>query len=255
MIAVKSLVTGFKVRKQTQILLNSTSFEVQKGELWAVVGRNGSGKSTLLSTLIGLHPPLGGEIRIQGKLLRDYSTSALAQVLALVTTERIRLAYLNVFELVALGRHPYTSFLGKLTPKDEEIVNEAIFEAGIKELEHKNIAQLSDGEHQKVMIARALAQKTPVLVLDEPTAHLDLVNRVEVFRLLRKMSREQGKTILLSTHELGAALQIADKLILLDGQGKAYILPPEELKHSGHIGRTFAKEGIDFDPLTGSFKI
>ena len=178
-----------------------------------------------------------------------------ARSLAVVTTERFRLSYFRVEDVVALGRYPHTNYFGNLKENDKGIIQTAIELTNIKHLIHKPLAQLSDGEYQKVMIARALAQDTPLLLLDEPTAHLDLVNRITIFQLLKKLSRENNKAILCTTHEVELALQIADKIVLLTGEKYAHIGTAHELVEQGHIKNAYAAEGISFDSKSGRFNV
>ncbi len=239
MLKAESLLVGFRKSTGDKVLLKDLSFEVQPGTLCCIIGRNGTGKTTLLRSIIGLHPLLGGSVHLDLQLLKGYSSNQLARKLAIVTTERIKLGYLKVSELVALGRHPYTGFWGYLSAKDKDAIDHALEQAGIKNCKDKTVDKLSDGEHQKVMIARALAQETDLLFLDEPTAHLDLVNRVSVFRLLKKLCKEHGKTVVLSTHELDLGMEVADQIIMLDGEGKTYVDTPEKIKAAGLIDRIF----------------
>ncbi|NTV46619.1 MAG: ABC transporter ATP-binding protein, partial [Chlorobiales bacterium] len=190
----------------------------------------------------------------------------IARFMSIVLTERILVGNLSVYALVALGRYPYTGWLGKLSAEDEAIVREAIEVTGVQEFADRHVSELSDGERQKVMIARALAQDTPIILLDEPTAHLDLPNRIEIVRLLRRLSREKEKAILMSTHELDLALQAADKIWLMQQnkgnlangyEGKSTMLTgiPEDLVLSGEFEAVFRQGGFEFDRHTGSFKI
>jgi len=238
MLTVRSLSVGFK-QQQLKTLVKALSFEVLPGSLWAIIGRNGVGKTTLLKSITGLQPPLAGEIMLEGTPIQDIPTNQRARKMAIVTTERINLGYLTVKELVALGRHPYTGFWGYLNPEDKKAVDRAIAVTEIQALQNKTIDKLSDGEHQKVMIARALAQETPILFLDEPTAHLDLVNRIGVFDLLKRLSTEYGRTVVFCSHELDLALKTANQIVLLDGSQEALIGTPEELRAAGHFERVF----------------
>lgn len=234
------LQVGFRKKDKEVTLIKKLNFDVQPTQIWAIIGRNGTGKTTLLRSIIGLHPLLNGEVLVDDKPIKDHSANEIARKLAIVTTERINLGYLSVKELVALGRHPYTGFWGYLTKQDHEAVEAAIELTGVQHLTHKSVDQLSDGEHQKVMITRALAQQTDLLFLDEPTAHLDMVNRIGVFRLIKKLCKNHQKTILLSTHELDLALEVADKIILLQSdKDKAIVDTPEGIKSKGYIDQIF----------------
>lgn len=259
MLKITNLQTGFQHKHSPIILLESINFQVEKGELCIILGRNGTGKTTLLRTIAGLHSALNGNAEISSSsplptVIRAEGLTG-AQSLAVVTTERFRLSYFRVEDVVALGRYPHTNYFGNLKENDKKIIQNAIELTNIKHLIHKPLAQLSDGEYQKVMIARALAQDTPLLLLDEPTAHLDLVNRIAIFQLLKKLSRENKKAVLCTTHEVELALQIADKIVLLTGKKHAHIGTPTQLVEQGHIENAYAAEGISFDPELGRFQI
>lgn len=223
------------------------------GELVALIGVNGSGKSTLLRTLSGLHKPISGTIHCGDRELGQLSARERAQLMAVVLTGRPQAGLLDVRTLVALGRQPWTGVLGKLTPADEQVVEQAMERCGIGNFGERALEALSDGERQQVMIARALAQDTPVLLLDEPTAFLDLVNRVKVMRLLQRIARELGRSVLLSTHDLRSALDLADRIVLVH-QGRMWSGTPEEAVGSGVLARAFQSEGLTFDASTGSLR-
>ena len=253
MLSTKSLSAGFFNKKGNILLVEKLDMEVSPGSLCVIIGRNGTGKTTLIRTISGLHPALKGEVMLAGKPLSTFSSQERAKKMAMVNTARFELGFFTVADLVALGRHPYTGFMGYLDDEDRQIVDEAISSVGIEMLRNKSMNQLSDGEHQKVMIARALAQSTPLLLLDEPTAHLDLINRIDVFQLLKKLCKEKEVTILLSTHELESALSIADQLVVLGGKGKAIVDTPKNLVDSGALEKIFAHEAIRFDRDSGRF--
>lgn len=207
--------------------LNATIFG---GELTCLVGVNGVGKSTLLRTLAGLQPPLAGNINYQ---FSDISKKELSRIIGVVLTEKITAADLSVTDLVGMGRSPYTNFWGQLTAKDRQIVREAIGQVGITELANRHVHTLSDGERQKVMLAKVLAQQTPVIFLDEPTAFLDYPSKAEIMNLLRTLSRETGKAIFLSSHDLELVCKTADKLWLLDKSRGLLVGSPDELQENG----------------------
>ena len=192
---------------------------------------------------------------IEGKEISEFNDKQLSHVISVVLTEKPDIRNMTVEELVGLGRSPYTGFWGTLTQEDKKVVNHSIHLVGIDELQDRMIQTLSDGERQKVMIAKALAQETPVIYLDEPTAFLDYPSKVEMMQLLFKLSRETDKTIFLSTHDLELALQIADKLWLMDKQKGVRIGAPEDLSLDGSLGSFFARKGIVFDPEIGLFRV
>lgn len=245
---------GYHLSKgQTRKIASSLHLNLWQGELVCLLGPNGAGKSTLMRTLAGLQPPLEGHISITNLPLSDLKPQDLARKLSMVLTERVEAGNLTVYELVALGRYPYTSWLGTLTTKDVTKVYEAMDVIGITAYQHQPIQYLSDGERQKVMLARALAQDTDMIILDEPTAHLDLPSRVEMMQLLHQLAKKTQKAILLSTHELDLALQVADKVWLLLPDGTLQVGAPEDLVLKGAFASAFARNGLYFDQTTGSF--
>ena len=225
------------------------------GELTCLLGANGVGKSTLLRTLSGFVPKLAGEIQILGKAIGDYSEIELARTIGVVLTERPNVGDLTVTELIGLGRSPYTGFFGRLNLIDETVVKNVISRIKIEELADRQVLTLSDGEWQKVMIAKTLAQETPIIYLDEPTAFLDFPSKVEIMRLLLDLTRSSGKTIFLSTHDLELALQTADTLWLMDNKNRMVIGTPEELRLDGSVENFFHCEGVVFDREIGFFRI
>ena len=229
--------------------------EIQAGQLICLLGPNGSGKSTLLRTLGGLQPPLGGEIEIEGVGTGQLTPVQLAKKVSLVLTDRVAGHNLTVYSLVALGRYPYSGWLGLLSETDKKIIQWAIEVTGIGLFINRKVHTLSDGETQKVMLARALAQDTPILLLDEPTAHLDLPSRIQLMRLLHRLARDTRKGILLSTHELDLALQVAGEVWLLQPGGQLDSGVPEDLVLNGVFEAAFVKEGIVFDKAAGTFTI
>ena len=229
--------------------------DINGGELTCLLGANGVGKSTLLRTLSAFQPKLGGEIRIQGKEIGDYTDKQLSRVISVVLTEKCDIRNMTVTELIGLGRSPYTGFWGTLSKEDRAVVEHSVALVGIPHLAHRMVHTLSDGERQKVMIAKALAQETPVIYLDEPTAFLDFPSKVEMMQLLHHLSRQTDKTIFLSTHDLELALQIADKIWLMDKMNGVTIGTPEDLSLNGNLSNFFARKGIVFDLETGLFRV
>jgi iron complex transport system ATP-binding protein len=225
------------------------------GQLICLLGPNGAGKSTLLRTLAGLQPALNGVIELTGDPLHKLSTAQISKKLSLVLTDSVKSANLDVYSLVSLGRYPYSGWLGNLSTQDKETVEWALKATQVDHFRDRKITHLSDGECQKVMLARALAQDTPLIILDEPTAHLDLPSRIELMRLLHKLTKETNKGILLSTHELDLALQVADKIWLINKNGLLENESPEAMVLNGTFEAAFDKSGVVFDKSTGTFNI
>jgi iron complex transport system ATP-binding protein len=219
-------------------VLSTINVELGAGELVCFMGPNGIGKSTLIKTLMGLQQPLSGEIKFQ-------STGKTEQMLSVVLTDRIQHPQLTVEELVTLGRYPYLNWNLTLRDEDKQKINEAIAKARVQHLTDKKISELSDGQMQMVMIARALAQDTPIILLDEPTAHLDLNNRVEIMNLLKRLTRETNRGILLATHELDLALQTADRVWLAQPDKTLKTGIPEDLVLDGSFDEVFRFKGFD----------
>lgn len=257
-ISTQDLSIGFRARSNRSaptLVASGINVALNKGDIVCLLGPNGSGKSTLIRTLAGLHYTLRGNIRLQEKKLEQFTNKEIARRMSTVLTDRLTIGNLSVYELVAFGRSPYTGWFGSLSTEDEEVIEWAIHAMGIEKFVNRDVLHLSDGERQKVMIARALAQNTSTILLDEPTAHLDLPNRVEIMRLLRKLSHETQKGILLSTHELDLALKAADTLWLINRKGKVITGTPEDLVLDGTFESVFERDSFDFDRSTGSFKL
>ncbi|HET6528345.1 MAG TPA: ABC transporter ATP-binding protein [Balneolaceae bacterium] len=257
-ISTQNLEIGFPPgagRSSPKTVASQINVALNRGEVVCLLGPNGSGKSTLIRTLSGLHTPLDGRIQLSGRELSAFSAKEKARKISTVLTDRIIVGNLSVYELVSFGRTPYTGWFGSLRKKDEKIIHSAIESTGLEPFVDRDVLRLSDGERQKVMIARALAQDTPVILLDEPTAHLDLPNRVEIIRLLRRLSHQTQKGILLSTHELDLALRAADTLWLMSSDGKVITGTPEDLVLEGSFESVFARDSFDFDRSSGSFTL
>ncbi|MFC1465515.1 MAG: ABC transporter ATP-binding protein [Candidatus Brachytrichaceae bacterium NZ_4S206] len=237
------LTTGYRDGQSRRVVHRELNLVLWRGRLTALLGPNGAGKSTLLRTLCGLQSPLGGDVWIDGERLHALSPERRARKLAVVLTDRVDIGYMTAYGLAALGRHPYTRWDGRLTPEDEAIVQDAMRAARCDGLAARMVAQLSDGERQRVMIARALAQQTPIILLDEPTAFLDLPRRIEIIHLLRDLAHQTGRALLLSTHDLELALRFADELWLMGGEGSFVTGAPEEVYRRGDLLRIFAGEG------------
>ncbi|MCF0071385.1 ABC transporter ATP-binding protein [Dyadobacter sp. CY261] len=251
----RALAIGYRSSGNERTVASYLNVQLRPGDLVCLLGSNGAGKSTLMRTLSGLQPALGGDISIGSRPIGSLKPVELAQQLSLVLTDRVDAGNLTAREVVALGRTPYTGWLGSLSENDHREITRSIEQTGIQPLLDRPMHQLSDGERQKVMLARALAQDTPLILLDEPTAHLDLPNRVEMMRLLHTLARHARKAILLSTHELDLALQTADELWLMHADGTLLTGLPEDLVLNGSFEKTFARNGFSFDRLTGTFTI
>ena len=209
-----NLSVGYTNKNKHKVIRNQLNLSVFPSDLIAIIGPNGCGKSTLLRTLAGLQIPLGGEIFIEEEILKKKSYKEKAKLISVVLTDRIQVSGLTVYELIAMGRYPHTNWMSKLSSMDEEKIKDAISLIDLNGFENRNISELSDGEKQRVMIAKALVQDTPLLFLDEPTAHLDLNNRIEVLSLLQKIAKQTQKAVLFSTHELDLALKLANRIWL-----------------------------------------
>lgn len=242
MIELKNLSTGYG-RHTVSANLNAT---LQSGRLTCLLGPNGVGKSTLLRTLCGFQPPLEGRMELDGKDMALLSRKEMSRSIGVVLTERPDVTDMRASDMVALGRTPYTGFWGRLGTEDRNRVNEAMQLVGITHLAHRMIHTLSDGERQKVMIAKALAQQTPVILLDEPTAFLDFPSKVETMRLLHRLAHESGKTVFLSTHDLETAIQLSDDLWLLSADGLESGTA-DSLSADGSLERFVSCKGIRFD--------
>ena len=254
-IELRNLSIGYLTKNNRKVVASDINADVFSGELTCLLGANGIGKSTLLRTLSAFQPKLNGQIYIEGKEIETYSEKQLSTLIGVVLTEKCDIKNMTARELIGLGRSPYTGFWGTLSDTDKAIVDKAIAMVKIEDLASRMVHTLSDGERQKVMIAKALAQETPIIFLDEPTAFLDFPSKVEIMQLLHRLSRQTNKTIFLSTHDLELALQIADKIWLIDKQSGINIGTPEDLSLSGHLTSFFARKGIIFDEETGLFRI
>lgn len=254
-VELRSLSTGYRNNKKVRIVADNLNETIYSDELTCLLGANGSGKSTLLKTLSGFLEPLSGDVIIEGHNLLHYSSNQLAHKIGVVLTERCNIRNMYVSELVAMGRSPYTGFWGRLSKDDERVVDDAISFVKITDLKHRMVHTLSDGERQKVMIAKALAQQTPIIFLDEPTAFLDYPSKVEIMQLLYTLSKDAHRTIFLSTHDLELALQIADRVWLMKKGEGVTTGTPEDLSLNGSLKDFFPETGICFDSNTGLYQI
>ena len=215
MIELQHLTVGYGEKA----ILSNINQSLREGQMVCLLGANGVGKSTLLRTLAGFLPPLSGKVMLEGRDLLSFSLSERSRAVSVVLTERVEVPYMKVEDLVGMGRSPYTGFFGTLTKEDKTIISEAIELVGITDLAGRTIDTLSDGERQKALLAKALAQQTPIILLDEPTAFLDFHAKISTLRLMLRLAHETNKTILLSTHDVGMALRLSDVLwIVQDGQ-------------------------------------
>ena len=255
-IECRGLSVGYRERNMPATVVKSNiSLQGRGGEMVALLGGNGIGKSTLLKTIAGFQSPLSGELLVRGRNVADFGTEALARELSFVSTEIVRVANLTVRELVGLGRFPYTNWFGQLTGNDRDIVEQAIVQVGLSGYEDRLVNRISDGERQRAMIARALAQDTPIIVLDEPTAFLDISNKYEIVRILHQLAAEHGKCILFSTHDLNTALTMADRIWLMLKEEVVEGIP-EDLAAGGYFDSVFPMNPhLYFDADNGDFRI
>ena len=246
MLDLRDLYIGYDEDTSRHIVAEALNASLAQGTMACLVGANGVGKSTLMRTLSGFQPALRGEVRIEGRPIGEYTPRELSEKVGVVLTERNATPDLTVEEVVAIGRMPYTNFWGRLTAADHRAVDEAIALVGIESLRHKKIGRVSDGERQKVMIAKALAQQTGIILLDEPTAFLDYGSKVSVMRLLRRLAHEQGKVVLLSTHDLEIAFQTTDEVWILQREG-LQTGTLDELEQRGAVSKFLATSGLHYD--------
>ena len=245
-VQLNQLSIGYKQKHQQKLVAQGITATIAEGQLTCLLGANGIGKSTLLRTLAAFQSPLQGEIWLDGKPLDSYTDRQLSRRVGVVLTEKPNIRNMTVGELVGLGRAPYTGFWGRLSAEDRRIVDESLAQVGIQNLTQRMVDMLSDGERQKVMIAKTLAQQTPVIYLDEPTAFLDFPSKVEMMQLLRRLAHQMQKTVFLSTHDFELALQVADTLWLMEPQA-LHIGTARQLADRGVLSRFVEREGINFD--------
>jgi iron complex transport system ATP-binding protein len=230
------------------------NFAVGQGELIGIVGINGIGKSTLLRTLAGFQPAISGELFLDGTPLENFTQTQLAQKISVVLTEPIAAKNMAVHELISLGRQPYTNWLGRLSDQDKIQIDRALELLHLQDLKDKKCSALSDGQLQRVLIARAMAQSTDIMLLDEPTTHLDLYHKVEILKILKTMAHKLSKSIIYTTHDIALAIQLCDKILILNNQQNPYNQPCNLILDK-HFERLFPAENVAFDPETGSFKV
>jgi iron complex transport system ATP-binding protein len=251
MISFDSLRIGYASGRHKKILLPELSATAYKGEFIAVIGRNGIGKSTLLRTITGLQPSLGGIIRINGSNIALITGIDLARMAGYISTEAVRVSNMTVYDLVSLGRFPYTNWIGTIDHEGHEAIKGALKKTGMEGFSSRYVTELSDGERQRAMIARLLTQDTELMIMDEPTAFLDIPGKYEIVNLIRNLTRE-GKTVIFSTHDLSIAINMADRvwLILKDGLTEG---SPEELMKNGSFDNLFESPVFDTGTIPGSF--
>jgi len=245
---------GYTHKKEKKIIASDIDLSLEKGKLIALIGANGIGKSTLLRNITGIQKPLSGTVSLNEKNIHRLDSLTLAQNLSVVLTEKLPPSNLTVWELIALGRQPYTNWIGKLSGNDIAKINEAIELTQIEHLISKRHYEISDGQLQIVLIARTLAQDTPLIILDEPTTHLDLLHKVVLFKLLKKLTQETGKCILFSTHDIDMAIQLSDEMIIMTAENVVQDQPCN-LIMKGSFNTLFEDEHIVFDSEKGKFVI
>ncbi len=255
-LVTRDLDVGYRNGRRVTTLLSGINVDVRRGQMTALLGRNGAGKSTLLRALTCFTRPLKGRVELAGSgvALHDMTYAERSRFVGLVTTERMLAGALTVQEMVEMGRQPYTGVLGRLGRHDHEVVDEALEQVGIAHKRHEMLAGLSDGERQKVMIAKALAQRTPLIVLDEPTAFLDVESRMEVMKLLHKLAHDEGKAIILSTHDIAQALMLADTLWVITRDNTLIAGPTEDLVTNGTMNSVFNDDNLSFNAAIGDYE-
>lgn len=249
-IVVSDLVVGFKDKEKEKRLIEGLTARLRAGEIISLMGSNGCGKSTLLRTLTGFQLPLSGEVRMNGKVISAISMKERAGFISYVSTEPVRVGNMTVSDLVGLGRYLYSGWWGNLSDEDIRVVNRCLEITGMKNFASREVNSLSDGERQRAMIARALAQDTPVIILDEPTAFLDVRNKYEIIHLLRELAEQERKSVIFSSHDLSITMGMADKVWLIE-KGKIVEGAPEDLAMNGSFNALFEGSPITFVPESG----
>ena len=251
-LAAQNLSVGYQLKKEFKVVIPNINLEIEKGKLISILGKNGIGKSTLLRTFSKVQEPISGKVLLNGKNLQESTQKELSTQLSLVLTERIPESQMTVYELIALGRQPYTNWIDKLSATDIEKIEKAIVQTEIEHLKNNPFYELSDGQLQRVLIARALAQDTEIIILDEPTAHLDMQQTIKIFSLLKKLVSETQKTVILSTHEVNLAIQLADEIILLT-PNKVYFGTTSECVQANAFDDLFPGKLITFNKKIQQF--
>ncbi|MBQ4914834.1 ABC transporter ATP-binding protein [Maribacter sp. MMG018] len=235
-------------------ICNNISFKASQGEFMAIVGINGIGKSTLLRTIGNFQPKIAGDILFEGKPQTDFAPIDFSKKVSVVLTEPIASKNLTVVELIALGRQPYTNWIGNLSPTDKSKINEAVQILELDNLKQKKCYELSDGQLQRVLIARALAQDTDIILLDEPTTHLDLFHKVQILKILKSIAHKTNKTIVFTSHEIEMAIQLCDKILILDGHKNPFEKPSKLIENKA-FESLFPSNTVVFDSISGTFRI
>jgi len=251
---LKHLSIGYTTKKKKTVIAEDLNVSVKSGNLVCILGKNGIGKSTLLRTIAKVQSKISGGIELCDRELESFTSIELAKIVGLVLTERIPTGNLTVYELIALGRQPYTNWLGTLTSEDQKQIKIAIEKTQLEDLVNSRCDELSDGQLQRVMICRALAQSTPIIILDEPTAHLDIQNKIMTFKLLQKLAHDLNRIILISTHEVQLAIQLADQLWLMTNEG-LIDGDPKTLIKNNNINDLFDSKVVHFDSETNQFLV
>lgn len=246
---------GYPRKKSPNLVQSDLNLEMIQGELVCLIGPNGSGKSTLLRTLSGLQLPISGKVKIEGKNIEKLKYDERATLISLVLTDKVEIEHATVHSIVAMGRYPYSGWWGELSDEDEALIQRTINMLHLESKVHSLFSELSDGEKQKTLIAKAFVQDTPIIILDEPTAHLDLPTRIEIMLLLHKLAHNTHTAVLLSTHELDMALQAADKIWLMTKEGGLTTGVPEDLVFNGAFDAAFQNNNYVFNPANGNFSM
>jgi iron complex transport system ATP-binding protein len=247
-----SLKIGYQSGRSKKVLFPPITLSAGRGELIAVIGRNGIGKSTLLRTLTGLQQPLGGEIFYYGKTISGYSRMELAQKVGFISTEIVKVSNMRVYDLVALGRFPHTNWIGRIESEDRYKIDDALAKTSMQPFSMKFVSRLSDGERQKVMIARLLAQDASIMIMDEPTAFIDIAGKYEILQLMHTLTHKSDKTIIFSTHDLQMAINQSDKIWLIL-ENELIEGAPEDLMIAGAFDRLFDSSVVNFNSDDGTF--
>lgn len=253
--STQNLFTGYGTKKNKRVVSSDLNLTIRNGEFVALIGTNGCGKSTLMRTICGLQKVISGNIIIDNNDITHLSSKQLAKLFSLVLTEPIEASNLTVNDIIAIGRYPYVGMRGKLQQEDINIVEETMERCNIQGFGSRFFSELSDGEKQRVMLAKALVQDTPLILLDEPTSHLDISNRIDIMKMLHVLSKQTNKSIIMSTHELDLALQWADSIWLMDKRGNIQTGTPEDLILNNCFSDVFNSEQATFDIYSGIFKM